>query len=136
MTHDMLNCFDGIFAMTILDENTGHFVAARDAMGICPMYWGKAKDGSIWFSSEMKGLHSVCTEWFDIFPPVRITLLRSCWHLRTDVDRCLQRAHTQRSSHFTPSLKACWHNSTASSAARAVCCAPASGLIVAHAACE
>lgn len=74
VTHDMLNSFDGIFAITLLDERTGHFVAARDPMGICPMYWGKGADGSTWFASEMKALHDVC-ETFDIFPPVRA---RSC----------------------------------------------------------
>ena len=73
ITHEMLDSLDGIFATTVLDERTGHFVAARDPMGICPMYWGKGADGSTWFASEMKALHDVC-ETFDIFPPVRAQL--------------------------------------------------------------
>ena len=70
ITHEMIDSLDGIFATTVLDEATGHFVAARDPMGICPMYWGKGADGSTWFASEMKALHDVC-ETFEIFPPVR-----------------------------------------------------------------
>ena len=78
ITHEMLDSLDGIFATTVLDERTGHFVAARDPMGICPMYWGKGADGSTWFASEMKALHDVC-ETFDIFPPVRTQLrLAAC----------------------------------------------------------
>jgi asparagine synthase (glutamine-hydrolysing) len=69
ITHEMLDSLDGIFATTVLDGRTGHFVAARDPMGICPMYWGKGADGSTWFASEMKALHDVC-ETFEIFPPV------------------------------------------------------------------
>jgi asparagine synthetase B (glutamine-hydrolysing) len=66
----MIDQFDGIFAMIIFDERSGHYTVARDAMGICPLYWGRGADGSYWFASEMKALHDVC-ENFDIFPPVR-----------------------------------------------------------------
>jgi asparagine synthase (glutamine-hydrolysing) len=69
ITNEMLDKFDGIFATILVDENTGHFIAARDAMGICPLYWGWGKDGSTWFASEMKALQDVC-ENFEIFPPV------------------------------------------------------------------
>ena len=41
----------------------------RDPLGICPLYWGKGRDGSTWFSSEMKALQSCCVS-FEIFPPV------------------------------------------------------------------
>lgn len=71
ITHETLDRLDGIFATTVFDERTGHFIAARDPMGICPMYWGKGADGSTWFASEMKALHDVC-ETFEIFPPVRL----------------------------------------------------------------
>lgn len=46
-----------------------HMAACRDPLGICPLYWGKGRDGSTWFSSEMKALQSCCTS-FEIFPPV------------------------------------------------------------------
>jgi asparagine synthetase B (glutamine-hydrolysing) len=69
VTNEMIDSLDGIFAFTLYDERTGHFVAGRDPMGICPMYWGKGADGSTWFASEMKALHDIC-ESFEIFPPV------------------------------------------------------------------
>lgn len=71
ITDEMLDSFDGTFAMQLIDERTGHYIVARDPMGICPMYWGTAADGSLWFASEMKALHDIC-ETFDIFPPVRV----------------------------------------------------------------
>ena len=61
---------DGIFACVIWDERTGYFCAARDPIGICSLYWGRAADGSVWFASEMKALQSKC-ETIDCFPPVR-----------------------------------------------------------------
>lgn len=69
----MLDSLDGVFAILLMDERTGEYIVARDPMGICPMYWGTAADGSLWFASELKALHDIC-ETFDIFPPVRTTL--------------------------------------------------------------
>lgn len=66
---ELWNSLDGIFACVIVDERTGHFCAARDAMGICSFYWGKGADGSIWFASELKALQDNC-ETFEYFPPV------------------------------------------------------------------
>eukprot|EP00884_Botryococcus_braunii_P006202 jgi/Botrbrau1/15583/Bobra.0288s0002.1 len=67
-TNDLWNLLDGIFACVLFDEAAGHYIAARDPIGICPLYWGKDSDGGVWFASEMKALQAVCT-WFDIFPP-------------------------------------------------------------------
>lgn len=69
-SNELWNCLDGIFACVVYDEKKGTFMAARDPIGICPLYWGRGADGSMWFSSEMKALQNVCVE-FDIFPPVR-----------------------------------------------------------------
>lgn len=69
VTNEMIDQLDGIFAFTLLDKKTGHFTVARDAMGICPLYWGKRADGSMWFASEMKAIQDVCED-FEIFPPV------------------------------------------------------------------
>mmetsp|Transcript_11273 Transcript_11273/g.33870 ORF Transcript_11273/g.33870 Transcript_11273/m.33870 type:complete len:620 (-) Transcript_11273:466-2325(-) len=66
--NELWNRLDGIFACVIVDGRTGHFVAARDAMGICSFYWGKGSDGSIWFASELKSLQENC-ETFEFFPP-------------------------------------------------------------------
>ena len=65
------NALDGTFACVIWDERTQQFCAARDPIGICPMYWGKDKDGATWFASEMKALQHQCVS-FEIFPPVRL----------------------------------------------------------------
>ena len=67
---ELWNMLDGIFACVLYDETKGTFMAARDPIGICPLYWGKGADGSMWFASEMKALQHRCVS-FEIFPPVR-----------------------------------------------------------------
>ena len=71
-TNEIWNALDGIFACVVVDEATGEFLAARDPIGVCSFYWGRGKDGSTWFSSEMKALQTHC-QTFDIFPPVSST---------------------------------------------------------------
>lgn len=68
-TNELWNSLDGIFACVIWDERTGTFCAARDPIGICSLYWGRADDGSVWFASEMKALQEHCKT-IDCFPPV------------------------------------------------------------------
>lgn len=67
-SNELWQCLDGIFACVVYDEKKGTFMAARDPIGICPLYWGKGADGSMWFASEMKALQHRCVT-FDIFPP-------------------------------------------------------------------
>lgn len=43
-------------------------LAARDHVGICPLYIGWGADGSVWFASEFKALQETCTR-FEPFPP-------------------------------------------------------------------
>lgn len=62
---DML---DGIFSFVLLDTRDHSFIAARDAIGVTPLYIGWGLDGSVWISSEMKGINDDC-EHFEIFPP-------------------------------------------------------------------
>ena len=52
-------------------------LTCRDPIGICPLYWGRGGDGSMWFASEMKALQHRCVE-FDIFPPVSPLPSKSC----------------------------------------------------------
>jgi asparagine synthase (glutamine-hydrolysing) len=59
---------DGDFAFVIADKQNHTFLAARDPIGVCPMYVGWAADGSLWFSSEMKALVDECDR-FQEFPP-------------------------------------------------------------------
>jgi len=65
---NFLNYLDGIFAFVISDRKTGKWLAARDHMGIIPLYVGHDKQGAIWFASEMKALHDQCAR-FEEFPP-------------------------------------------------------------------
>lgn len=60
---------DGEFAFVLYDEKEDHFLAARDHMGIRPMFYGKSKTtGKIAFASEVKALVSLCDE-IQPFPP-------------------------------------------------------------------
>jgi asparagine synthase (glutamine-hydrolysing) len=43
-------------------------IAARDPIGIIPLYYGHGRDGAVWFSSEMKGLQDNCAT-FQALPP-------------------------------------------------------------------
>jgi hypothetical protein len=45
---------DGMFSFVVLDKRSDSFFAARDPIGITPLYIGWGKDGSVWVSSEMK----------------------------------------------------------------------------------
>ncbi|MEE9391811.1 MAG: asparagine synthase B [Planctomycetota bacterium] len=58
----------GPFALVLVDEVSGEWMAARDAMGICPLYRGRCADGSIWFASEMKALIDDCEEIESVAP--------------------------------------------------------------------
>lgn len=87
-----MDMLDGIFSFVLLDTRDDSFIAARDAIGITPLYigWGlegtlarssppsdriPCRDcseymhaGSVWISSEMKGLNDDCKR-FEVFPP-------------------------------------------------------------------
>ncbi|XP_006655987.2 asparagine synthetase [glutamine-hydrolyzing] 2 [Oryza brachyantha] len=65
---EFVDMLDGMFAFVLLDTRDKSFIAARDAIGICPLYMGWGLDGSVWFSSEMKALSDDC-ERFITFPP-------------------------------------------------------------------
>lgn len=60
---------DAEFALVLYDKDTGSLMAARDPMGIRPMFYGfTKKEKKIAFSSEAKGLIDLCDEIFP-FPP-------------------------------------------------------------------
>ncbi|PAN25183.1 hypothetical protein PAHAL_4G282300 [Panicum hallii] len=65
---EFVDMLDGMFSFVLLDTRDKTFIAARDAIGICPLYMGWGLDGSVWFSSEMKALSDDC-ERFVAFPP-------------------------------------------------------------------
>ena len=61
---------DGKFAFILFDKKEGRVYAARDHMGICPLYIGYGTDGSVWFASEMKCfVNEPRIERYEIFPP-------------------------------------------------------------------
>ena len=59
---------DAEFAMIIYDEQRGGLVAARDPIGIRPLYYGELPDGSMAFASEPKNLTGICQKVMP-FPP-------------------------------------------------------------------
>ena len=53
---DLFSMLDAEFACIIYDGETGEFIAARDPIGIRPLYYGYDKEHSILFASEPKNL--------------------------------------------------------------------------------
>lgn len=51
----LVHKLDGVFAFIVYDSATGHFVAARDRIGVKPLYYSVAA-GSHYFASEQKCL--------------------------------------------------------------------------------
>jgi asparagine synthase (glutamine-hydrolysing) len=62
---------DAEFVCVIYDSDQDKYFAARDPIGIRPMFYGYANDGSIMFASEMKALSNLC-ETVNPFPPGHI----------------------------------------------------------------
>jgi len=59
---------DAEFAMVIYDCKTDEFIAARDPIGIRPLYYGEDKKGKKFFASEPKNLVGICDKIYP-FPP-------------------------------------------------------------------
>lgn len=64
---DMFAMLDAEYALIIYDEVTGETVAARDPIGIRPLYYGYSGEGIV-FASEPKNLIGLCATIFP-FPP-------------------------------------------------------------------
>lgn len=64
----MFNHIDSEFAMIIYDSRTKEFIAARDPIGIRPLFYAYSKSGHIMFASEAKCLMSL-TDKVMPFPP-------------------------------------------------------------------
>ena len=65
---DMFAMLDAEFALILFDAKSGSFVAARDPIGIRPLYYGYDKAGGILFASEPKSLVGL-TDKIMPFPP-------------------------------------------------------------------
>ena len=65
---DMFAMLDAEFVCVIYDGRTGEFIAARDPIGIRPLYYGYDRGGTIIFASEAKNLVGL-TDRIMPFPP-------------------------------------------------------------------
>lgn len=89
---------DGDFAFVVVDGED--FIAARDPIGVKPLYYGKDEEGALWFASEMKVLADQCVE-FQAFPPGYyytpstgfVQYFRPSWQ---DEETCTQEAHLDK----------------------------------------
>lgn len=59
---------DAEFVFVLYDSLQKKYFAARDPVGIRPMFYGYTDGGEIMFASELKALHSICKEVMP-FPP-------------------------------------------------------------------
>ncbi|KAE8706854.1 Asparagine synthetase 3 [Hibiscus syriacus] len=65
---DFVDMLDGMFSFVLLNTRDKSFIAARDAIGITPLYIGWGLDGSVWFASEMKALSDDCERFMSFLP--------------------------------------------------------------------
>lgn len=65
---EMFPKLDAEFALIIYDGDSGEYIAARDPIGIRPLYYGYDKKGTIVFASEAKNLVKICSKVMP-FPP-------------------------------------------------------------------
>lgn len=65
---EMFNMLDAEFAMILYDLKKGSYIAARDPIGIRPLYYGISEAGNYLFASEPKNLLGL-TERIMPFPP-------------------------------------------------------------------
>ena len=65
---DMFAMLDAEFACIIYDGTSHEFIAARDPIGIRPLYYGYDRKGGIVFASEPKNLICICSH-IKPFPP-------------------------------------------------------------------
>ena len=56
----LFNILDAEFACVIVDASRKKIIAARDPLGIRPLFYGYLSDGSICFASEAKALTDCC----------------------------------------------------------------------------
>lgn len=64
----MFRMLDAEFALVLYDHRRDKFIAARDPIGIRPLFYGKDENGDMLFASEAKNLVGLCKKIIP-FPP-------------------------------------------------------------------
>ncbi len=95
---DSIAMFDGQFSLVVVHEDRPHWIAARDHIGICPLFVGFHADGTMWFASEMKCLVEDCER-------VEIVEPGTAW-VRDDAGVRLVRWYDRAWMHATPAAPA------------------------------
>ena len=57
---EMFRLMDAEFALVLYDGQSQRYIAARDPVGIRPLYYGQDERGVYVFSSEPKSLVGIC----------------------------------------------------------------------------
>ncbi len=65
---EFIDEMNGIFGFALYDVEKDTYFAARDHMGIIPLYMGWDENGTFYIASELKALEGVCTK-IELFPP-------------------------------------------------------------------
>lgn len=65
---DFIDDLNGIFGFVLYDEANSRLLAARDHMGIIPLYMGWDFQGTLYIASELKALEGYCNK-IEVFPP-------------------------------------------------------------------
>ncbi|MBE5998989.1 MAG: asparagine synthase B [Eubacteriales bacterium] len=73
----MFRLLDAEFAMVLYDAQSRCYIAARDPVGIRPLYYGQDRKGIYVFSSEPKSLVGIC-ERIMPFPPGHYAVIHDC----------------------------------------------------------
>ncbi|MDA3881754.1 MAG: asparagine synthase B [Bacteroidales bacterium] len=65
---DCIEDLSGIFSFILYDIEKNEYLVARDHMGIIPLYYGRDRYGQLYFSSELKALEGICTQYQEFLP--------------------------------------------------------------------
>lgn len=94
---EMFGMLDAEFALIIFDVEKKEYIAARDPIGIRPLYYGYAESGAIVFASELKNLVGLCKNIMP-FPPGhyykggKFVCYSKVWHAEKYSEDCLETA--------------------------------------------
>ncbi|KAI6187787.1 Asparagine synthetase [glutamine-hydrolyzing] [Aphelenchoides besseyi] len=64
---ELCNLLDGVFAIVVIYDD--EFFAARDPIGVKPLYYGSDSQGNFFCASEMKAIQTFCSDTLNVFPP-------------------------------------------------------------------